>query len=312
MLQDQTFFIGAGAIFIMLGVLIVYFSFRAISSSQIQERLVKYVTERIEKPERGLSFRDRDYSQTFLQRTIFPWLNSIITFFGRFTPAQTIEQTNRQLTMAGSPFGLRAQSFYGIRFLLLSIGIIWSMIHYQSSPTTNTLLIDILIILVLFIGPILWVRLSVSRRQEDVRKGLPDALDMLSVCTAAGLSFDQAMQRVGQSYQSSIGREFGRVVAEIEVGISRQQALRNLAYRVDISELSSFVAIILQSEQLGMSVADVLHAQAEQMRIQRQYRIKEIAQRLPAKMMVPLALLILPALLAVLLGPTVPTILEIF
>jgi tight adherence protein C len=158
----------------------------------------------------------------------------------------------------------------------------------------------------------LWLRMSINRRQEDVRKGLPDVLDMLSVCTAAGLSFDQAMQRVGSSYQSTIGREFARLVNEMEVGVSRQKALRNLAYRVNISELSSFVAIILQSEQLGMSIADVLHAQAEQMRIQRQYRVKEIAQKLPAKMMIPLALLILPALLDVLLGPTIPAILEIF
>lgn len=311
-ITDQTLFISAGTIFIVFGILIIIISIRSMSASQVEERLVKYVVDRNQKQERGFSLRGRDYSESFLQRTILPWLNSIITYFGRFTPAQTIEQVNNQLTMAGNPFGLRAQTFYGIRFVLIMLGVAWTVLHYQAVPTPQTMLIDIVVILILFAGPMMWLRISVSRRQEEVRKGLPDALDMLSVCTAAGLSFDQAMQRVGYSYSSVVGREFNRVVSEIEVGISRQQALRNLAQRVDISELSSFVAIILQSEQLGMSIADVLHAQAEQMRIQRQYRVKEIAQRLPAKMMIPLALLILPALLAVLLGPTVPAILEIF
>lgn len=313
MFGDQTLFIGASVVFILVGLTIILISYRSMANYQIEERLTKFIIERTEKPkERGFSLRGRDYSETFLQRTLLPMLNSVMTFFGRFTPAQTMEQVNRQLATAGNPLGLRAQPFYGIRFVLIIFGLGFTFFHYRAVPENNTLLIDVLIVLVLFASPMVWLRLMVSRRQEDIRKGLPDVLDMLSVCTAAGLSFDQAMQRVGTSYQTTIGREFSRLVSEMEVGVSRQKALRNLAYRVNISELSSFVAIILQSEQLGMSIADVLHAQAEQMRIQRQYRVKEIAQRLPAKMMVPLALLILPALLAVLLGPTIPAILEIF
>jgi tight adherence protein C len=313
MIGDQTLFIGAATVFIVIGLTIILLSYRSMANYQVEERLTKFVVERTDKPkDRGFSLRGRDFSESFLQRTILPMLNSFVSFFGRFTPAQTMEQVNRQLMMAGNPFGLKAQPFYGIRFVLIITGLIWTFFHYRAVPTNNTLLIDVLIILFLFISPMLWLRLRINRRQEDVRKGLPDVLDMLSVCTAAGLSFDQAMQRVGASYQTTIGREFSRLVAEMEVGVSRQKALRNLAYRINISELSSFVAIILQSEQLGMSIADVLHAQAEQMRIQRQYRVKEIAQKLPAKMMIPLALLILPALLAVLLGPSIPAILEIF
>jgi tight adherence protein C len=313
MFGDQTLFIGAAAVFILFGLTIILISYRSMSNYQVEERLTKFVIERSDKPKKpGFTLRGRDYSESFLQRTILPMLNSVISYFGKFTPAQTMEQVNHQLAQAGNPLGLRAQPFYGIRFVLIIAGILWTFFHYRAVPTNDTLLIDILIILALFIGPVLWLRMMVSRRQEDVRKGLPDVLDMLSVCTAAGLSFDQAMQRVGTSYKTTIGREFSRLVSEMEVGVSRQKAMRNLAYRVGISELSSFVAIILQSEQLGMSIADVLHAQAGQMRIQRQYRVKEIASRLPAKMMVPLALLILPALLAVLLGPTIPAILEIF
>jgi tight adherence protein C len=148
--------------------------------------------------------------------------------------------------------------------------------------------------------------------QDDIRRGLPDALDMLSVCTFAGLGFDQALQRVSEYWHSPLGVEFSRVVQEIELGVSRAEALRNMSDRMQVGELSSFVAIIIQSENLGMRIADVLHGQAEQMRVLRQYRAKEVANRLPAKMMVPLALLILPALMAVIFAPMVPSLLLLF
>ena len=122
--SDQTLFILAGAVFIIFGIMIIIVSIRSMSASQVEERLVKYIIERHEKPQKGFSIRGRDYSESFLQRTLLPWFNSIISYFGRFTPAQTIEQVNRQLTMAGNPLGLRAQTFYGIRFVLLVLGVI--------------------------------------------------------------------------------------------------------------------------------------------------------------------------------------------
>jgi tight adherence protein C len=172
-------------------------------------------------------------------------------------------------------------------------------------------LLALLIQLLFLAGPGVWLSAMMRKRQNEIRRGLPDALDMLSVITAAGLGFDQAMLRLGQTFRTPVGQEFARVVSEIEVGISRKQALRDMQARVDITELSSFVAVIIQSETVGMSIADVLHTQAEQMRIYRKFRAKEIAQQLPARMMIPLALFIFPALLAVILGPFFPVLLEI-
>ena len=133
---------------------------------------------------------------------------------------------------------------------------------------------------------------------------------MLSVCASAGLGFDQSLQKVSDSWKTPLGFEFRRVVQEMEVGLSRSEALRNMSHRLEIKELSSFVAVIVQAEQLGMQIADVLHSQAEQMRLLRQFRAKEIANKLPAKMMVPLALCILPALIAVILGPMLPAFID--
>jgi tight adherence protein C len=252
-----------------------------------------------------------DFSDSFLRRTIAPLLNTFLARLGRFTPAQSLEKTNHDLALAGVPF-LKAPQYYGIRMLMMIVGVVLGFLYYSRNPNMDSLMVSSAIVIIMFIVPVLWLRMRVAQKKEAIEKSIPDALDMLAVSTAAGLGFDQSMMKVSQFYKSAAADEFARVVSEIEVGVSRQDALRNFSNRVNISEISSFVAVIIQSEVLGMSIADVLQAQAEQMRIQRQYRAKEVAQRLPVKMMIPLALLIFPALLAVLLGPTIPSLLEIF
>ncbi|MEJ2486559.1 MAG: type II secretion system F family protein [Anaerolineales bacterium] len=302
----------SATIFVLIGIFFIIYSTSFFGAHQISQRIEKYVIEeRTESRPRGVGIRNANFSDSILQRIVMPGINSVLSILGRYTPASSINEVNRQLTLAGFTT-LRAQQYYGIRFLFILVGVGLAMLMYRSAPDSKTLLNAALVVVVTFIIPILWLRMRVAKRQDTIRKSMADALDMLSVSTGAGLGFDQALQKVSQFFKTPAGFEFGRVVSEMEVGVSRQQALRNFADRVQISEVSSFVAVIIQSEILGMSIADVLHAQAEQMRIQRQYRAKEEAQRLPVKMMIPLALLILPALLAVLLGPTIPAILEIF
>ena len=303
-------FIGS-IVFVLIGVSFIAYSSNFFDAYQVSMRIEKFVIEHNQEiRSRELNLQNRNFSQSLLDRTIIPVFNRLISYFGRFTPTSAIEEINRQLALAGSD--LRAQQYYGIRVLFLIGGVIIATILYRVNPEPRSLLSAALVVLIMFILPIMWLRWTVSKRQTEIQRSLPDALDMLSVSTAAGLGFDQALMKVSQFYKTPAGEEFGRIVSEMEVGVSRQEALRNFASRVKLSEISSFVAVVIQSEILGMSIADVLRSQAEQMRIQRQYRAKEEAQRLPVKMMVPLALLILPALLAVLLGPTIPAILDIF
>ncbi len=309
-IQSTTFLISI--VFIVLGGVFIAYSFSFIDSYQISQRIQTYILEDQENARvRDIGFRNINFSESLLRRTVVPIFNGIMSFFGRLAPAASLEQINHDLALAGVTW-MRGRQFYGVRIIALVVGIVVFVFTYMRNPSLNTLMIGGAIILIMFILPILWLRMKVARRREEIRRSLPDALDMLSVSTAAGLGFDQSMLKVSQFFNSAAAEEFARVVSEIEVGVSRQNALRNFGDRVGVSEVSSFVAVIVQSEILGMSIADVLHTQAEQMRIQRQYRAKEIAQQLPVKMMIPLALLILPALLAVLLGPTIPAILEIF
>jgi len=163
-----------------------------------------------------------------------------------------------------------------------------------------------------FYVPMVWLSLLGNSRRRAMLRALPDGLDMLNVCVGAGLGFDAALSRVGERWQSPLADEFNRVVAEIRLGKVRRQALNDLATRTDVPEMESFVAAIVQADQLGVSIAKVLRTQAEQMRIARRQRAEELARQATIKMLFPLVFLIFPALLAVLLGPAVPQILETF
>lgn len=296
------------SVFVLFGLVIAVVGLKFFDTSETQNRIQTFVLEgRDTSRSRSLAdLNKREISGSLFQRTILSWLNVVISYLSRFTPDQSVEETQRRLAIAGFPFNLRAPQYFGFRVLFFIVGALIAFIVIQINFSLQYLLFALLILLFFLIAPEAWLSAMMRERQEMIRRGLPDALDMLSVCVSAGLGFDQALLRVGQTYKTPIGIELARVVSEIEVGISRKQALRNLQARVDITELSSFIALILQSEALGMSIADVLASQAEQMRIYRQYRAKEIAQKLPAKMMLPLALFIFPALWAVILGPMLP------
>jgi tight adherence protein C len=216
--------------------------------------------------------------------------------------------------VAGRPGNLSAGSFFALRLLLLLCGLFLAYTFIRSADgfSLNVLLFSVLSLVISWFLPIVWLNGRMRARQDEVQRGLPDALDMLSVCASAGLGFDQSLQKISQYWDTELGHELQRTIEEMEMGVSRAVALRNLANRVDVEELTQFVAILVQAERIGMSYADVLHSQALQMRVLRQLRAREIANKLPAKIILPLVLLILPAMLIVILAPTIPQILNAF
>jgi tight adherence protein C len=132
---------------------------------------------------------------------------------------------------------------------------------------------------------------------------MPDALDLLTICVEAGLGFDGAMQKVYEKWDNELARGFGRVIREIQLGKLRREALRDMAERMGIPEMTSFVAAVIQSEQLGVSMAKVLRIQSDQMRIKRRQLAEEEAHKAPIKMLIPMALLIFPSICIVLMTP---------
>ena len=292
-----------------LGILIVFLGIRSLTVSEVSQRLNHYVA--VQPAQRAIgqvttTVRRTDLAGPFRTRVLEPFISQVGGFFGRLTPTSSIDRLEHQLAIANYPYGLGPREFFGFRVVFIILGI-WLSVYILRTGTELLYLIAAgLTIYIGFFGPSIWLRRRVRKRQNQIRKGLPDALDMLSVTAQAGLGFDQSLQRISEYWQTPVGVEFGRVVAEMEMGSSRKAALRNMADRLDVTELSSFIAVIIQSDQLGMSIADALHAQAGQMRIERRFRAQEAARKVPLKMLFPMLLLIFPAMLAVVCGPSIP------
>ena len=151
--------------------------------------------------------------------------------------------------------------------------------------------------------PNLLLTSRVNSRQNEIRKAMPDALDLLTICVEAGLGFDASMKKVNEKWENELALAFGRALQEMQLGKLRREALRDMADRLGVSEMDSFVAAVIQSEQLGVSMAKVLRIQSDDMRVRRRQRAEELAQTAPIKMLFPMALLIFPTIMIVLLGP---------
>jgi tight adherence protein C len=298
-----------------LGILALFLGLRTFTVNEVNQRLDNFVAVNTAQNTIAAvetSFRRTDLSGSFRTRILGPSIRQVGGIFGRLTPTGSIDRLDHQLTIADRPYGLGPREFYGLRILFMILGIWAAFLLLRQSTDWVHIFGAGLLAYVGVLGPTTWLKRKVRQRQDQIRKGLPDALDMLSVTAEAGLGFDQSLQRVSEYWRTPVGIEFGRVVAEMEMGVSRQQALRNMADKLDVAELSSFVAVIIQSDQLGMSIADALHAQAQQMRIERRFRAQEAARKVPIKMLFPMLLLIFPAMLAVVCGPSIPILSDFF
>jgi len=255
-----------------------------------------------------------ELQEPFRQRVLEPVLRRLLRSIGRISPAANLDKLSRQLLIAGSPLGLGALDFLGLRIVLaLVFGAVFAVLGLSM---TGSFLRGVMLGLVgaLLFGtlPQFWLSRRMKSRRKAILLALPDALDMLTVCVDGGLGLENSFLKVGENWDHALAQEFRRAVAEIGYGISWRDALRNMVYRTDVPELSGLVAVLLQADQLGFSISDTLHTQADQLRIRRRQRAQELARAAPLKMLFPMVFFILPATFAVILGPAVPAILEAF
>ncbi len=283
---------------------------------KISDRLEQFVAPKVQTSDDPNAKRiiPHEIRGSLINRTIMKWFRNFLKFLGRFTPDKMAADMEHKLTIAGNPSNFHAREFFAVRILVFVAGVFLAFLINRDldNISMNSVLIGLMAVVVCLALPGVWLKGQVRTRQEDIRRGLPDALDMLSVCASAGLGFDQSLQKICSYWETELGLELKRVTQEMEMGVSRTIALRNLSIRLDVDDLSRFISLIIQAEKVGMSYADVLHSQAIQMRVQRQYRAKGIANKLPGKMILPIALMIFPAMIAVILGPSIPILLNLF
>ncbi|MCA9990992.1 MAG: type II secretion system F family protein [Ardenticatenaceae bacterium] len=262
--------------------------------------------------EEAVSIEEIELSMPISDRIFVPIMRGLGRFVTRFTPQSTLERTAVQLEQAGSPRNITAAEFWAIRgvFTILLGGLfLMMMIRFNVDPNKR-FAYTLFFAAVGFFLPQLYLSSLISRRRDAIIKKLPDALDLMTICVDAGLTFDGAMAKVDEKWTDPLAREFGRVVYEMQLGKTRRQALRDMTGRMDVPDVANFVASILQADQLGVSVGKVLRIQSEQMRIRRRQRAEEKAQQAPVKMLFPLVFLIFPSMFIVLLGPAAFTLIR--
>ncbi len=275
------------------------------SKAQEEDPLAERLAEYSQRGE-TVSLEEIELSQPFSERVVMPIMRRLGEISSRFTPQHVVEQTRIRLELAGNPGRMDASTFMVLHFVAAGLfgGLIFLLSLFSK---TFSLPVKFLIIVVFtalgYFFPELWIRSKINSRQKGVRKAMPDALDLLTICVEAGLGFDAAMSKVNEKWDNELSLAFGRVIREIQLGKLRRDALRDMSDRLGLAEMTSFVAAVIQSEMLGVSMAKVLRIQSDQMRVKRRQHAEEEAHKAPIKMVFPLGLFIFPSLLIVLLTP---------
>jgi tight adherence protein C len=273
----------------------------------IDERLANFA-------DRPSSLYDQEMSQSFGDRVVKPLVKRWALVLGRKSPAKTLESNRLKIMRAGNPSGIGPIEFQGLRLLLL-IGLGAGSFFLLSVPgklSGMALLLPLALGGFGFLLPGVWLDRKIKARKKEIQKSLPDAIDLLSISVESGLGFDPALMRVAEKWDNSLTREFARVLSEMRIGKARREALREMADRVDHDSLTTFVSSVIQADQLGVPITQVLRIQSEALRVRRRQRAEELAQKAPIKMLIPIAFLIFPALFVIILGPTIPRLVEVF
>lgn len=292
------------AVLLIVGLGIIVVAQRRGRAAAMEERLASFTEGR-------LSLEELELQLPFRERVLLPFSKSALNVLGRLSPSKNADTVKHNLEMAGTPNGLTPVMFVGIRMLLMtSLFVIFYIVTAAGAlPLINRLLYTVIGGAVGYMLPGIWLGQKIKARKKDILKSMPDALDLLTISVEAGLGFDLAIQRVADKWNNELSREFNRVLSDMRLGTPRRDALRSMANRCGVDELSRFVSAIVQAEQLGVSIGKILKVQSEQMRIRRRQRAEELAHQAPVKMMFPMAFLIFPAILIVILGPALPRLL---
>lgn len=253
-----------------------------------------------------------DLSRPLAERVLWPTLEGLGRGVVSLLPAALLARLREALTAAGSPVGVPGLLLFsgGSAF---SLTLLYVLILGVSRTAVGPQQV-LLAVLLAGLGatfPFIWLRMRIQSRRKLILRSLPDAFDLLTASVEAGLAIDAALAKVAERMEGPFAEELSQVAREMSLGRTRRDALRALGQRTGVPELISFVNAIIQAEQMGVSLGQVLRAQAEQMRIHRRQRAEAEAQRAPVKLLFPLVLGVLPSIFIVVLGPAVINIYDV-
>jgi len=231
-------------------------------------------------------------------------LLKMFSFTSRILPKNLVESVKTRLELAGIQEKMRIDVFLAIKFFMPFIFLfmlVFFMLFFEIPAFARLFLV--IMIPFTYIFPDFYLKNKTAKRQDEIRRHLPNALDLLTISVEAGLGFDQALIKVANNIKGCLGPEFKRVIKEMEIGVSRKEALSNLSKRTDVTELNTFIFSIIQADIFGISVGKVLRVQAAEMRVKRRQLAEEKGMKAPVKLVFPTILFLFPALMVVVLGP---------
>jgi tight adherence protein C len=241
--------------------------------------------------------------QSFKARMVVPFAVNMRALAARLSPSGSAATMQHRLDVAGNPRGLTPDQLLAMKGLALVAGLVFGgLVGARHGVVPLTLLAAAFGAFAFFV-PDLLVYNSGIKRQDEIRKTLPDALDMLTVSVEAGLGFDAALAQVARNTTGPLAGEFFRVLKEMQIGQSRVTAFLALRERTTVDELHVFVSALVQADKQGIPVASVLREQSREMRLKRQQRAEEAAAKVPVKILFPLIFCIFPVMFIVIIGP---------
>ena len=272
------------------------------SEDAVQARLSQLVVQ-------PKTLEEMELNQPFYERVVRPVIQRL-SRVSRRQEGGMIARVDAKLEKAGYPGGLRGADWIGVKFLsLIGFAVLLFLLGLLllQSPILG-LLFAVVGAAIGYIAPEFWLGRKGRARSMQMVLALPDALDLLTISVEAGLGFDAALAKVVEKMEGPLVDEFRQALAEVRMGRSRREALRDVATRADAQPVSNFIGAIVQAEQLGVPIAKVLQIQSNQLRIERRQRAEEAAAKAPVKMLFPMVGCIFPTIFIVILGPAVVTV----
>jgi tight adherence protein C len=301
-----------GGIAMFLAVFAIAYSVQTIVAERRQAYRTLQAIRAVEV--RPSDLRNRELARPARERLLKPFYNTALGLTRRFTPAGARDNIRRKLIMAGSPFGWDADRVLVAKVAGLCGGVVLGLLFLGLFSFAWPLRVVgfLAIALVGYWLPNIVLTNAVQRRQNEIRSALADSIDLLTICVEAGLGFDAALAHVSKNTDGPLADEFYRTLQEVQLGRSRNEAMRNLADRSNVPELRAFVLAMVQADIFGVSVANVLRIQAKEMRVKRRQLAEERAMKVPIKVLFPVLFCIFPALFVVILGPAIMRIADVF
>jgi tight adherence protein C len=261
------------------------------------------------------NLRDEQLKQSVLDRVVFPFAGKIVSSVTRLTPLDLYARTNRLIVLAGNPAGLTAERIVAFKIVFGIGGFLLGLVAAPLLPFDGIVVTVAAVALCALMGytaPSASLASRASKRQKEIRKAMSDTMDLLTISVEAGLGFDAALAQVVRNVPGPLSEEVARMLQEMQIGVTRAEALHHLNDRTEVPELDGFVLSMIQADKYGVGVAKVLRAQSTELRQKRRQRAEEVAQKVPMKLLFPMIFMILPALFIVILGPGAIKVVHLF